>query len=218
MIISHGHYDHAGGLLAFAERNAEARIWIRRLAGEPYYHINETKERYIGMDPRIKALPQVEWVEGDRKIDEGISLFGQALGRRLWPDGNRELMRKTEEGFVQDDFLHEQYLVLEERGKRILISGCAHNGILNILDRYREIYGEDADIVISGFHMSRKSHYSEADYALVRDTARELQKLRTRFFTGHCTGEQPYEILREIMGEQIAYVHSGEEIPLEGIF
>ena len=154
-------------------------------------------------------------MEGDRKIHEGIFLFGQALGRQLWPDGNRELRRKTAEGFVQDDFLHEQYLVLEERGKRVLISGCAHNGILNILDRYRENYEEDPDVVISGFHMSRKSHYSEADYALVRDTARELQKLRTRFFTGHCTGERPYEILREIMGEQIAYVHSGEEIVLE---
>ncbi len=215
VIISHGHYDHAGGLLAFAERNRGARIWINRLAAEPYYHKNNTMERYIGMDPRIKALPQVEWVEGDRTIDQGIFLFGKALGRRLWPGGNRKLMRKTGEGFLQDDFLHEQYLVLEERGKRVLISGCAHNGILNILDRYREIYGEEPDVVISGFHMSRKSDYSQADYALIRDTARELQKLRTRFFTGHCTGELPYQILREIMGEQIAYVHSGEEILLE---
>ena len=137
VIVSHGHYDHAGGLLAFAERNRGARIWINRLAAEPYYHKNNTMERYIGMDPRIKALPQVEWVEGDRTIDQGIFLFGKALGRRLWPGGNRELMRKTGEGFLQDDFLHEQYLVLEERGKRVLISGCAHNGILNILDRYR---------------------------------------------------------------------------------
>lgn len=217
VIISHGHYDHAGGLLAFAERNPKARIWINGLAGEQYYHKNDAMERYIGMDPRIKALPQVEWVEGDREIDQGIFLFGRALGRRLWPDGNRELKVKTETGFRQDDFLHEQYLVLEERGKRVLISGCAHNGILNILDRYREIYGEDPDVVISGFHMSRKSRYSQADHALVRDTARELQKLHTRFFTGHCTGELPYRILKEIMGPQISYVHSGQEISLEDI-
>ena len=210
VIISHGHYDHAGGLLAFAERNPKARIWINGLAGEQYYHKNDAMERYIGMDPRIKALPQVEWVEGDREIDQGIFLFGRALGRRLWPV-------KTETGFRQDDFLHEQYLVLEERGKRVMISGCAHNGILNILDRYREIYGEDPDVVISGFHMSRKSRYSQADHALVRDTARELQKLHTRFFTGHCTGELPYRILKEIMGPQISYVHSGQEISLEDI-
>lgn len=214
VVISHGHYDHAGGLLAFAARNNKARIWIQRLAGEPYYHKNTVMERYIGIDPRIKELPQIEWVEGDRRIDEGIFLFGRVQGRRLWPEGNGELKVKTKKGFLQDAFLHEQYLVLEEGGLHVLISGCAHNGILNILDRYREIYGKDPDVVISGFHMSRKSRYSEADYALVRDTARELQKLPTRFYTGHCTGERPYEILREIMGEQIAYVHSGEEIRL----
>ena len=43
--------------------------------------------------------------------------------------------------YYQDEFLHEQYLVLSEGGKRVLLSGCAHNGILNILDRYREIFG-----------------------------------------------------------------------------
>ena len=214
VVISHGHYDHAGGLLAFAERNRGARIWINRLAAEPYYHKNNTMERYIGMDPRIKALPQVEWVEGDRTIDQGIFLFGKALGRRLWPGGNRELMRKTGEGFLQDDFLHEQYLVLEERGKRVLISGCAHNGILNILDRYREIYGEEPDVVISGFHMSRKSGYGERDLALIRETARELKTLDTRFYTGHCTGEIPFQVMKEEMGEQLRYVHCGEEIRL----
>ena len=89
-------------------------------------------------------------------------MFSRVTGRRLWPLGNRELMLKKGDAFEQDTFRHEQYLVLEEKGKRILISGCAHNGILNILDRYRELYGSDPDAVISGFHMSRKPHYSQA--------------------------------------------------------
>ncbi len=79
------------------------------------------------------------------------------------------------------------------QGPRTL-SGCAHNGILNILDRYRELYGSDPDAVISGFHMSRKPHYSQADLELVRQTGEELRRLPIRFCTGHCTGE-PHQSL-----------------------
>lgn len=214
VILSHGHYDHSGGLLAFAQRNPKARIWIQQGAGEAYYHKNGTLEKYIGIDPRIRELPQVEWVDGDRRIDEELFLFGHVTGRRLWPLGNRELMLKKGSAFEQDAFLHEQYLVLEERGKHVLISGCAHNGILNILDRYREIYGTAPDAVISGFHMSRKPDYSQADLELVRQTGEELRRLPVRFYTGHCTGDVPYGILKEVMGEQLSYVHSGEEVRL----
>lgn len=93
------------------------------------------------------------------------------------------------------------------QGPRTL-SGCAHNGILNILDRYRELYGSDPDAVISGFHMSRKPHYSQADLELVRQTGEELRRLPVRFYTGHCTGEIPYRILKDIMGEQLSYVQA----------
>lgn len=214
VVISHGHYDHAGGVLAFAKQNSAARIWIQRLAKEAYYHRNERMEKYIGMDPGVKELPQIEWVDGNRRIDDEIFLFGGVCGRRLWPSGNRELAVKRGEEFYQDEFFHEQYVVLEEAEKKVLISGCAHNGILNILDTFREICGRDPDVVISGFHMRKKSGYGKEDLELAENTALELKRLNTRFYTGHCTGEIPYQAMKNVMGEQLQYVHSGDEILL----
>ena len=121
---------------------------------------------------------------------------------------------KKDGKFIQDEFLHEQYLVREENGMRVLVSGCAHNGILNILEKYRELYQDEPDAVISGFHMQKKTGYSEEDLETVREIGAELKKTKTRFYTGHCTGEVPYQILKECMGEQLVCVHSGDEIIL----
>ncbi len=212
VILSHGHYDHTGGVLEFAALNPKAKIWMQHLACEDYYRKSDDVEKYIGIDKKIMELSQVEYVDGDKRIDDELFLFSGIRGRKLWPSGNLALKVKREDTFYQDEFLHEQCLVMEEDDKKVLISGCAHNGILNILEKYREYYSKDPDIVISGFHMQQKSGYAEEDLGIVRKIGLELKKTKTKFYTGHCTGEIPFQILKECMGEQLEYVHSGDTI------
>lgn len=211
VILSHGHYDHSGGIMAFSRINKTAQIYMQRTAGEDYYSIHENDEEYIGIDKEILALPQVKLLDGDLRIDEELALFTDISGRRLWPEGNLRLKRRQGSESVQDSFEHEQCLVVDCEGKKILLSGCAHNGILNILDKYREIYGDEPDMVISGFHMMREE-YSKEDMEDIRSTAKELAKLRTIFYTGHCTGKVAFECMKEIMGAQLQEIHSGEVI------
>lgn len=58
-----------------------------------------------------------------------------------------------------------------------------------ILDRYREIYGKAPDVFISGFHMMQREYAAE-DINAIRSTAKELSRLKTMFYTGHCTGKE----------------------------
>ena len=94
----------------------------------------------------------------------------------------------------------------------MLLSGCAHNGILNILDHYRALYGDMPDLVISGFHMMKKAAYEKAEITLIREIAEELGSMGILFYTGHCTGLPAFEMMEEIMGETLHYVHSGDRI------
>ena len=214
VILSHGHYDHAGGILDFVKQNQKAFIWLQNTASGEHYRKDSEVEKYIGIDNRITELSQLQFVGESAMIDEGITLFGNISGRKLWPAGNLDLKLKVGEHFFQDDFKHEQCLVVEEDGKRVLLSGCAHNGILNILERYMELYGEEPDVVISGFHTMKKSGYTKADREIVTKIAMELKKWNTTFYTGHCTGEEPFAWMKEYMGEQLTYVHSGDEIAI----
>ncbi|MBE5954416.1 MAG: MBL fold metallo-hydrolase [Lachnospiraceae bacterium] len=212
-MLSHGHYDHSGGLMRFAQINNIAPIYMQVNAGGEYYHTNDTLEKYIGIDKEILKLPQVKLVDGNMRIDQEISMFAGVKGRKYFPSGNSELTRKLSDGtFVQDDFSHEQYVVVEEDGKKVLISGCAHNGILNILDEFKKLYGCEPDMVISGFHLMKKTGYSGEDVENIKSIAEELVTMDTTFYTGHCTGVPAFDIMKEIMGDKLHYIHSGDEI------
>ena len=221
VILSHGHYDHGGGILPFSEINPNAKIYVSETAFGEYYSVNKAGEpHYIGLAKEIQELPQVVVVgkeqcaeqAGIYRIDDELSIFSGIGNEHPIPSTNLRLKRKTEDGLVQDDFGHEQCLVIREGAKSVLLSGCAHHGILNILDRYYELYGDDPDVVISGFHMMRKNGYPDEDINMIIDTALELRKYRTVFYTGHCTGTEPYEAMKKLMGDQLQYVHSGDEI------
>lgn len=219
VFLSHGHYDHSGGLMTFSALNPLVPIYMQKNAGNDYFHKNGTMEKYIGIDKQLLDLPQTRLLDGDVKLDDNIYVFTGVTGRRHFPSGNLELMEQVdvsgEKKFVQDDFSHEQYVVICDEGRKILISGCAHNGILNILDHYKNLFGEVPDVVISGFHLMKKNGYTEKDIDNIKAIATELADMNTTFYTGHCTGVEPFDIMKEIMGEKLNYIHSGDIIGRE---
>ena len=217
VILSHGHDDHGGGILPFAKLNPNAKIYLQESAFGEYYAVRDYKPDpdYIGLAPEIRALPQVVPVRGSLKIDEELFLFSGLKGKRDLPVSNGNLRKKEGGRLVPDDFVHEQCLVITERNRHVLFSGCAHNGILNILDRFEELFGGAPDVVISGFHMMKKSAYTEKEQNVICSTAEKLKEYPTMFYTCHCTGLPAYDMMKEIMGGKIAYVHCGESVKSE---
>lgn len=212
LFLSHGHYDHAGGILAFAAVNPNAAVYMQRTAGLDYYALEAAGPRYIGIDKAILGLPKLHLLDGDFTLDEEVSMLAGIDGRRCWSKSNLELKRREGETFCQDSFDHEQVLVVRQAGKYVLFSGCAHNGILNVLDRFRAAYGRDPDMVISGFHFMKKGEYTPEEVRDIEDTARELAQMDTVFYSGHCTSQSAFDIMKEIMGDQLHALHSGLEI------
>jgi 7,8-dihydropterin-6-yl-methyl-4-(beta-D-ribofuranosyl)aminobenzene 5'-phosphate synthase len=216
VVLSHGHYDHSGGIIPFTRINDKANIYFQESAKEDYYADDglEAKERYryIGIDKAIVSLSKANILNGNSKIDDDIEVFTIKERSHKLPSSNKNLLIKKGDCFECDDFGHEHFLVVREEGKSVLLSGCAHNGILSILDAYIEKFGQAPDLVVSGFHLMKKTEYNESEIEEIEDIAEELKKYPSKFVTCHCTGIPAYEIMKPVLGDRLEYVHSGEEI------
>lgn len=211
VILSHGHYDHAGGIPAFHALNPKAEIYMQRSACGDYYH----GERYIGIDQSIAGYDSVRMLDGDYRIDEELFLFANITGRKYFAKSNLLLSKKIDGQKVQDQFEHEQCLVISQDQENTLISGCAHNGILNILNRYKDFYKKPPKVVVSGFHMMKKGEYDDEEKQIICETAKQLctkEWADTIFYTGHCTGEQAYAWMKPYLEDRLRKIHSGMQV------
>ena len=209
IILSHGHYDHSGGILPISSINNTAQIIMQASAAEQHYN----GERYIGIDKAILDLPNISLIDGDLMIDDELYLFSGIGNKRCFPTGNKNLCKLDNNEKVLDDFKHEQCLVITQNGFHYLLSGCAHNGILNILDKYQELFGSLPDYVISGFHMmKRDAEHTEEERKVIIETAKELSKMNTIFYSGHCTGIPAFELMKEVMQDKLIPLYTGKII------
>ena len=216
VILSHGHYDHSGGILPFVELNPKAIIYMQNNAGGEYYAFDGEEKgfRYIGIDKKILSLPQVQLLKGDTKIDDELQVFTVDNRAFPLPSTNKRLRELCNSQYIQDEFHHEQNLLLTADGKKILFCGCAHNGILNVMETLERKFGPASlpDLVIGGFHLMKRTEFSEADTAEITEIANRLKKYKAHFATCHCTGLPVFNQMKEIMGDQLSYVRSGDEV------
>lgn len=193
-ILSHGHYDHSGGLARFLEINADAPVYLSPHAFGPHYN---AAKKFIGMDPALAESPRLIVTGAETGIAPGIVLHPGFSPR--YPVETWGLCRKDAGQFLPEDFRHEQYLLVEEGEKRICVSGCSHKGILNIMDWFRP------DVLIGGFHFVKL----DPDSPALTQAAKELAGYSTTYYTGHCTGGEQFTRLKAIVGDALAPLSTG---------
>ena len=215
VVISHGHYDHAGGLKAFLSINKQAKIFIHKHAFRRHYSLTiEGDLSEIGIDSNLKNHPQVVLTDSGYAVGTDIILFSEPHQKKFYPSGNQLLKEAVGDAIFLDDFSHEQSMILIEGNQYVLFAGCAHKGILNIVNQAIEIMHFEPSHVLGGFHLhSRSTGQSERDdFILALGT--ELVAINTIYHTGHCTGIYAFQLLNRHYGQQMQYFSAGQTIKI----
>lgn len=207
-ILSHGHYDHGGGLETFSRLNPKAKIYIHRAAFGDFYAQRPEGLEYIGIDQSLD-LYRFTMTPDEQVIDDELRLFGAVPDPIGALAASSTLRQRTWDGTRQDVFAHEQNLLIQAEGKTVLVAGCAHRGIVNIVNKAETILGKRPDVVVSGFHLFQLKEGDPRADELIESTAKALLAGNTVYYTGHCTGDYAYAKLKEILGGRLQRLCGG---------
>jgi 7,8-dihydropterin-6-yl-methyl-4-(beta-D-ribofuranosyl)aminobenzene 5'-phosphate synthase len=220
-VLSHHHFDHGGGLQAFLERNTRARIHLKRPAdGDPFARVLGLAKRYVGIDKNLMERHADRFVFVDRpaEVAPGVHLLPDIEQNHPGPKGNRYLYLRKPGGWERDPFDHELILAVDEADGVVVFTGCSHNGILNMIETVANRF-PDRPIkgVVGGFHLM-----GLPPLGLFGPSKRKIAGLghemltypSARFYTGHCTGQRAFGVLKKVMAERLEPIATGSVLNL----
>lgn len=213
LVISHGHGDHGKGLRDFMEYNKTAKIYIRKSAFDPHYIKVLGVKAIIGLDCTLRSDSRIVFTDSVHRIDDELLIFSNVSERQLLSRSSKKLFTKTRKHMAQDDFSHEQNLLVSENGYNVLFAGCAHKGIYNIVNA-AQCHCDNLTTCIGGFHLYDPPTHKYESKELIVDLAQKLDKTGAKFYTCHCTGKKAYKIMYRIMGDRISYMSAGDSLEI----
>ncbi len=206
--LTHGHFEHCNGLIYFLEINQKAKVYASHDIFGKYYNVNN---EYIGIKEELKKFQdRFVFVEEEYFIDDSLHVF---TGNDKIPISSvREAgFSARSNGLMEpDDFHHEMYVLIGDKQK-LMVSGCTHKGISNVMHWARF---ERVNSFLGGMHFSKFDMDNSKIVRQLEQTAQDLLHYHAKYFFCHCSDESLYDFMAVKLGENYNRVLAGMQFEI----
>jgi len=216
VILSHGHQDHTGGLASILELLGEVEVLAHPDLFSARYRISQKERRevrkFVGLKFQrtyLESLGARFILEKNfREVTREMFLTGEVPRKTSFETGDPKLLAESQGKLIPDPIWDDQSLVVESQKGLVLLLGCAHAGMINILEHVIANTGKDRIHAIVG-----GTHLDFATSSQVEETITELKKFRVdRIGVSHCTGLKTASRLYTEFGERFFFGQVGEAL------
>ncbi|MGF1689954.1 MBL fold metallo-hydrolase [Photobacterium kagoshimensis] len=221
--ISHRHHDHCNGVSHFIDRNTSAPIYFRDCESQGYRFKAFGFSSNVGIDKSLfdklffgKNNTQLNLIQDTTEILPNVFLITNINQKYPQPKGNQYLYTESKHGCQHDSFDHELMMVVKEKDGLIVFTGCAHSGVLNMIDTAVTHFPDSRiKAVVGGFHLVGLPVFNSIGGSKedIRDIGRQLLTYPIdKLYTGHCTGMKAFGLLKEILGDKLEHLPTGRSV------
>lgn len=207
LVLSHGHYDHTGGLYPFLKANSKAKVYAKREIFAPKYHGHN---RFIGVIQDKELLKnRFVPVNSVTELAEEVFIMPEIVIRNSADTHFQGMYKKVDDKLIPDEFDDELFLVVKQDDQIHIVTACSHRGITNICIKATEYFGLPVGLILGGFH-TKNSSADQLD--VIMDYFRQL--MPKSIGTCHCTGVDKYADLTCESNLDVFYNYTGNIVDL----
>lgn len=182
IVLSHGHYDHTNGLQYMNNK----KVYAHPDVFVPKYETINGRYEYVGFShskEHYETANNLEFIQVEQgiKLTENINLHTNFKKQEI-----KDFYLQTNTGYIQDAFNDELVLSINTDDGLVIISGCAHSGIVNIFDKVMADSGNKSIYaVFGGFHLY------DLDHEEIKLAADAINNYNINTIgISHCTGDK----------------------------